>query len=148
MAATKRSASAAPEVIAGEIAALEGLDRAALLACWRSAFGRDAPPRLSRELAVKALAYDLQVQAFGGLSARTIRALKAATKPGSGPTTARRPAHGSRLVREWNGVLHEVEVLDDGYLWRGERHRSLSAIARAITSTRWSGPRFFGIKAG
>ena len=57
-------------------------------------------------------------------------------------------ARGSRLVREWNGALHEVEVLDDGYLWRGERHRSLSAIARAITSTRWSGPRFFGIKAG
>jgi hypothetical protein len=148
MVATRRSASASPEVIAGEIAALEELDRAALLARWRSAFGRDAPPRLSRELAVKAIAYDLQVQAFGGLSARTIRALKAAAKPGSGPTTARRPAGGSRLVREWNGALHEVEVLDDGYLWRGQRHRSLSAIARAITGTKWSGPRFFGIKTG
>ena len=131
-----------------EIAALEGLDRAALLARWRAAFGRAAPPRLSRELAVKAIAYDIQVQASCGLSARTIRALKAAAKPGSGPTMARPAARGSRLVREWNGVLHEVEVLDDGYLWRGQRHRSLSAIARAITGTKWSGPRFFGIKAG
>jgi len=123
-----------------EIAALEGLDRAALLARWRLAFGREAPPRLSRELAMKAIAYDIQVQAFGGLSGRTVRALKAAAKPDSGPTTARRPARGSRLVREWNGALHEVEVLDEGYLWRGQRHRSLSAIALAITGTKWSGP--------
>ncbi len=135
------------EVVKREIAALAELDRTALLARWRSAFGREAPPRLSRELAVKAVAYDMQVQAFGGLSARTIRALKAAAKPGSGPATARPPARGTRLAREWNGTLHEVEVLDDGYLWRGQRHRSLSAIARAITGTKWSGPRFFGIKA-
>jgi len=97
---------------------------------------------------VKALAYDIQVKAFGGLSARTIRALKAAARPGSGPATARLPARGSRLVREWNGALHEVEVLDDGYHWRGQRFRSLSAIAQVITGTKWSGPRFFGIKTG
>ena len=57
------------------------------------------------------------------------------------------PSRGTRLVREWNGALHEVEVLEDGYLWRGARHRSLSAIARAITGTKWSGPRFFGLMA-
>ena len=131
-----------------DIAALEGLDRTALLARWRLAFGREAPPRLSRALMAKAIAYDIQVKAFGGLSARTIRALKAAVKPGSAPAASRPPARGTRLIREWNGVLHEVEVLDDGYLWRGQRHRSLSAIARAITGTKWSGPRFFGIKGG
>jgi hypothetical protein len=51
------------------------------------------------------------------------------------------------LVRAWHGTRHEVEVLEDGYLWRGARHRSLSAIARAITGTKWSGPRFFGLVA-
>ncbi len=97
----------------------------------------------------KAIAYDIQAKALGGLSARTIRALKAAAKPGAAPAAATRPpGPGTRLIREWNGILHEVEVLDDGYLWRGQRHRSLSAIARAITGTKWSGPRFFGLKGG
>jgi hypothetical protein len=57
------------------------------------------------------------------------------------------PSRGARLVREWHGALHEIEVLEDGYLWRGVRHRSLSAIARAITGTKWSGPRYFGLVA-
>jgi hypothetical protein len=121
--------------MAREIAALESLDRPALLERWESAFGREPPPRLSRPLLEKALAHDLQVRAHGGLSRRTVRALKAAIKP-RGPGT-RTPG---------NGVLHEVEVLENGYLWQGKRHRSLSAIARVITGTKWSGPRFFGIR--
>lgn len=131
--------------IAREIAMLGSLDRTALLERWQSAFGREPPPRLSRPLLEKALAHDMQVRAHGGLSPRTVRALKAAIRPeGAGP----RPAGtGTRLIREWNGVLYEIEVLEDGYLWQGERHRSLSAIARIITGTKWSGPRFFGIKA-
>lgn len=135
------------DAVERELAALAGLDRTALLERWRRAFGRDAPPRLSRALMEKAVAYDIQVRAFGGLSARTVRALRAAAKAGGGPASNRLPGSGARLVREWNGALHEVEVLEDGYLWRGARHRSLSAIARAITGTRWSGPRFFGLKA-
>ena len=55
---------------------------------------------------------------------------------------------GARLVREWNGVNHVVEVIEGGYVWNGDRHRSLSAIARAITGARWSGPRFFGLTSG
>ena len=129
-----------------EIAALEGLDRTALLERWRVAFERDASPRLSRPLMEKAIAYDIQVRAFGGLSARMIRALRGAARADSRPAFSRLPGCGTRLVREWHGALHEVEVLEDGYLWRGERHRSLSAIARAITGTKWSGPRFFGLK--
>ncbi len=130
-----------------EIAALEALDRSALLQRWRSAFGRVAPPRLSRPLMAKAIAYDLQVRAFGGLSARTIRALKAAAKPHAAlAASVKPPSRGARLIREWNGVLYEVEVLDDGYIWRSQRYRSLSAIALAITGTKWSGPRFFGIR--
>jgi len=128
-----------------QIAALGALDRSALRQRWRSAFGRDAAPRLSRPLMEKAIAHDIQVKAYGGLSARTIRALKAAAKPVMS-AASRPPSRGTRLVREWNGILHEVDVVDDGFLWRGQRYRSLSAIAVAITGTKWSGPRFFGIK--
>ena len=130
-----------------ELAALAELNRTALLERWRRAFGRDAPPRLSRALMEKAIAYDVQVKAFGGLSSRTRRALRAAAKADGRSSLGNLPSRGTRLVREWHGARHEVEVLEDGYLWRGARHRSLSAIARAITGTRWSGPRFFGLVA-
>ena len=56
------------------------------------------------------------------------------------------PAAGAQLLREWNGKTHRVTVSDDGgYLYEGQRHRSLSVIARTITGTQWSGPRFFGL---
>ena len=64
---------------------------------------------------------------------RHLATLKQALKP------------GGRLLREWNGVTHVVEVTETGFLWNGETWRSLSAIARAITGTHWSGPRFFGL---
>jgi hypothetical protein len=130
-----------------ELAALAELDRTVLLERWRTTFGRDAPPRLSRTLMEKAIAYDLQVEAFGGLPARTRRALRTAAKADGRSKLSKLPSRGTRLIREWHGALHEVEVLEDGYLWRGARHRSLSAIARAITGTKWSGPRFFGLVA-
>jgi hypothetical protein len=133
--------------VARELAALTEMDRAALLQRWRRAFGREAPPRLSRTLMEKAIAYDLQVKAFGGLPARTRRALRAAAKADGRSSLSKLPSRGTRLIREWHGTVHEVEVLEDGYLWRGARHRSLSAIARAITGTKWSGPRFFGLVA-
>jgi hypothetical protein len=131
-----------------ELAALAELDRPALLERWRIAFGREAPPRLSRGLMQKAIAYDLQVKAFGGLPARTRRSLRSAAKADRKSALSKLPSRGTRLVREWHGALHEVEVLEDSYLWRGVRHRSLSSIARAITGTKWSGPRFFGLVAG
>jgi Protein of unknown function (DUF2924) len=131
--------------VARELAALADLDRVALLERWRMAFGREALPRLSRTLMEKAIAYNLQVKVFGGLSARTRRALRAAAKADGRSSLSKLPSRGTRLIREWHGTVHEVEVLEDGYLWRGERHRSLSAIARAITGTKWSGPRFFGL---
>jgi hypothetical protein len=133
--------------VARELAVLAKLDRTALLERWRRAFGRDAPPRLSRSLMEKAIAYDLQTKAFGGLSSRTRRALRAAAKADGRSSLSKLPSRGTRLIREWHGTRHEVEVLEDGYLWRGARHRSLSAIARAITGAKWSGPRFFGLLA-
>jgi Protein of unknown function (DUF2924) len=130
-----------------ELATLAKMDRSALLERWRMAFGRDAPPRLSRGLMQKAMAYELQVKASGGLSGRTRRALRAAAKADRKSALSNLPSRGTRLIREWHGTVHAVEVLEDGYLWRGARHRSLSAIARAITGTKWSGPRFFGLMA-
>jgi Protein of unknown function (DUF2924) len=140
------TASMADEVTR-EIAALAEMDRPALLQRWRTAFGREAPPRLSRALMEKAIAYEVQVKAFGGLSSRMRRALRAAAKVNGRSSLINLPSRGTRLIRAWHGALHEVEVLEDGYLWRGARHRSLSAIARAITGTKWSGPRFFGLVA-
>jgi hypothetical protein len=53
---------------------------------------------------------------------------------------------GTKLVREWHGQVHTVDVLEDGFIYQGERYRSLTRIARRITGTPWSGPLFFGIR--
>ncbi len=131
------------EDVAREVAALGGLARVELAARWTRAFSAppasDVPPALMR----KALAWEIQKKAFGGHAPKVLRALKAAT--GGKATAASSARPGTRLVREWNGVIHEVEALEDGWRWRGETWTSLSAIAKAITGAKWSGPRFFGL---
>jgi hypothetical protein len=73
-------------------------------------------------------------------------------KPNGTGRSGRRPRHdvhlleGTKLLREWRGVMHEVTVIDGGYEHQGRRYRSLSAVARAITGTQWSGPLFFGLR--
>ena len=52
---------------------------------------------------------------------------------------------GTRLVREWHGKPHQVNVTETGFEWDGAEYSSLSAIAKAIIGTKWSGPRFFGL---
>lgn len=125
-----------------EVAELADLSRAALAQRWRETYGASPASDISAPLMRKALAWEIQARAFGGHSARTLRKLKsvAGSKTAPGATSA-----GSRLIREWNGATHEVEVLETGYRWRGESWSSLSAIAREITGTKWSGPRFFGL---
>ncbi|EYD74332.1 Putative bacteriophage-related protein [Rubellimicrobium mesophilum DSM 19309] len=132
---------------------LEGMDRKALLALWAATLGGEPPARLSRPFLRRILAWELQTRAAGGLPAAVKRRLEslAATQVGgrkSKMETATSPKlkPGGRLLREWNGVTHVVDVVEGGFLWRGERHRSLSAIARAITGAHWSGPRFFGLQ--
>ena len=107
-------------------------------------------PRLSRELLIRGIAYRMQEQARGSLSGKVVRRLEqiarganAARCSGASASVARA---GMRLVREWQGRAHEVVVLEDGFLWNGKAYRSLSEIARLITGTRWSGPRFFGLQ--
>ena len=105
----------------------------------------EAPKRLSVEFMRRALAHEVQARAFGPMAKRTRRVLKSVVAdPGAARRLPVRMSPGARLLREWNGRTHEVEVLPDGYLWRGRRFRSLSAVAREITGARWSGPRFFG----
>jgi len=133
-----------------KIAELQGLDTPALRTLWGEAFGGPPPKRTSRDLLLRALSYHVQEKAFGGLRPVTRRRLvRAADEIASGrapspPPTVVKP--GTRLLREWRGVIHEVIVLEDGVQYRGETWASLSAVAREITGTRWSGPLFFGLK--
>lgn len=132
--------------LASKIAALEQLPRQELLAQWSGAFGETAPSGLSAPLMRRALAHQIQCAAHGGLSPKTKRALKQAATPNAAPP-ARHLSAGARLVREWNGVNHVVDVVEGGFRYRDRRYKSLSAIATVITGAKWSGPRFFGLKA-
>lgn len=132
--------------VASAVAGLADLDRAGLVTRWRAAYGVPPPRKLSRALMEKALVYEIQCAAFGGLPSATKRALRSAA-PSKGRSSAvrRSLSPGARLVREWNGIVHEVDVVGDDYIWQGETYRSLTAIACRITGAKWSGPRFFGL---
>jgi len=130
---------------------LDGLPRARLRARWLEVFGEQPPAAFGRELLALGIAYAVQEQQYCGLSksrAREIdRLLEHAPVAPRGArqapaVTVTRP--GTILVRQWQGLTHQVTVLADGYSWNGQHHASLSGIAQAITGTKWNGPRFFG----
>jgi Protein of unknown function (DUF2924) len=125
-----------------------------LKAQWRDLFGTE-PPSFNRRYLESRLAYRIQELSFGGLKPETKERLRAMGEQlDGGNVTLRRarvdgrPIAGTRLVREWAGVEHCVTVLPDGYEWQGRPYKSLSAVARAITGTRWNGWTFFGLKNG
>ena len=137
--------------IAQQLIALGSMSLPELRAEWRRLF-RSHPPRHVREdLLVLAIGWKIQEKARGGLTAaekrRLVRIATELKVPGQQlrNSTIRLKA-GSRLVREWRGKTHDVLALENGFEWNGQRWRSLSAIARAITGTPWSGPRFFGLQ--
>jgi hypothetical protein len=114
---------------------------------WRRLY-RSQPPRLSRDLLIRTIAYRIQELAYGGLNKATTRKLLISAKEletnGSVACDAGvRP--GTRLVREWHGKLHAVTFTQEGFEYAGKRYASLSKIAHAITGAHWSGPRFFGL---
>jgi hypothetical protein len=132
-----------------KIADLPGRSKAELRSIWLANFDQPAPPHLRKELMVPILAYRIQERAYGGLSHTTRRKLQEIaqslnTTPHKRKSIRLQP--GTRLVRSWQGVLHQVTVLSSGYEYNGRSYDSLSAIAREITGTRWSGPLFFGTK--
>lgn len=134
-----------------EVAELIGLSRGDLAERWRKRFGLEPPNGCGRTFLELAEAYALQAAVFGPLKAGLRRQLtgeaQSSGKRGFG-RKSKDVTHltpGTRLVREWNGRIHHVDVIASGFVWNGTRHRSLSAIAREITGVRWSGPRFFGL---
>ena len=137
--------------IEGEIARLRSLGLEDLRREWRRLYDRDAP-RISRDLLVLALGYRLQETEQGGLGKATRRklqtmakALRTTGRVGPMPSLSLKP--GARLVREWHGRTHIVTVTEDGFEFSGTGYASLSKIAKKITGTHWSGPRFFGLTA-
>jgi hypothetical protein len=119
---------------------------------WRELFETE-PPAFNRRYLESRLAYRIQELTFGGLKPETVKRLEALGEQldGGNITTRRirsdlKPIAGTRLLREWQGVEHIVTVTADGFDWQGRPYRSLSAIARAITGTRWNGWVFFGLK--
>ena len=140
-------------LLENEIARLRGLGVRELRARWHTAFGQRAPPNLPGRLLFRILAYRLQADRFGELDANSRRLLD---RIGSGASETDRLAAdinrsrtelkpGTLLTREWDGHLQRVMVLADGFSWKGTTYPSLSKVAFAITGTRWSGPRFFGL---
>lgn len=137
-----------PHQIGDFVTSLAGLHecgRAALVARWTESFRQPPPPNLSVQLLRSGVAYELQAARYGALNRRTREEL-VRMKNSSTAKPAHRPRPGAQLVREWNGIAHIVDIIDDGFRYRSETYKSLTAIAFAITGARWSGPRFFGLK--
>jgi Protein of unknown function (DUF2924) len=138
--------------VLAQLAALKGLPTQDLKRRWRELFDTEPPP-YNRRFLESRLAYRIQELAYGGLKPETLERLEALAEDLDGAAAAKRrrtakdqPIAGTRLIREWQGVEHCATVLDDGYEYQGRRYKSLSAIARAITGTRWNGWVFFGLK--
>ena len=141
-----------PDLIPARLAALKTATTPELKAQWRELFDSEPPP-FNRRYLESRLAYRIQELAYGGLKPDTIRRLEALGEELDGGDRKKSriradtmPIAGTRLIREWQGVEHVVTVTADGFEWQGRPYKSLSAIARAITGTRWNGWVFFGLK--
>ena len=135
-----------------QVAALPGKSTAELKQLWRDLYDREPPP-YNKPFLVKRLAYRIQELAYGGLSARAEAKLKELIEEEDRRVRGKLPLRkgdslivGTRLIRAWQGVEHTATVLGDGFEYQGRRYKSLSAIARAITGTRWNGPLFWGLR--
>ena len=110
---------------------------------WRRLMKSPPPPAFGAGLMGQALAYHEQERALGGLSSKDLKRIKCGATATA--NTASVVKAGTWLSRIWHGEAHQVIVLEHGVEYRGDRYASLSAVARKITGTRWSGPRFFGL---
>ena len=141
-----------PDHIPTRLAALKAASTPELKAQWRDLFDSEPPP-FNRRYLESRLAYRIQELTYGGLKPETIRRLERLGEQLDGGDKKKRslradlkPIAGTRLLREWQGVEQVVTVTADGFEWQGRPYKSLSAIARAITGTRWNGWVFFGLK--
>lgn len=137
--------------VEAEIARLPDLGAAELHKRWVALYGTRAPKYFRHKLLIRALAYQIQVKAFGGLPEavkQRLREIAAAVHDGTFDAADLEPRikPGTKLIRTWKKDTHEVMVLEDGFAWKGKRYTSLSTIAKTITGTSWNGWRFFGLK--
>jgi hypothetical protein len=141
----------AVDAVERQLSGLQDLTTDQLNDVWRKRLGTEPTAIRSRKVLLRLLAWRLQSDAFGGLDAPTELNLReianALERDGSyEPKIRRELSPGVVLTREWKGVAHKVTVTTVGFQHQGKGYRSLSNIARTITGTRWSGPRFFGLE--
>jgi Protein of unknown function (DUF2924) len=134
-----------------EIGQLPNLSLLELRHRWKTLFGHPAPKSLRRNFLARAVAYQMQVEAYGGLSVATKRRLREiASAVRNGDASAilggSRIRPGTQMIRQWQSTTHTVTALADGFEWDGRTYKSLSAVANAITGSNWNGFAFFGIK--
>lgn len=151
--------------IEAEVAALSNLSRDELAAQWEKIYKCSPPKGVRCELLIRAAAWHLQAKRLGGFSAETRRLLRSAIDRVDKKladrdsqanivasdikvtivTKRKQVLPGARLLRDWNGKTHVVDVIEGGFVFETRVYPSLSAIARKITGAHWSGPRFFGL---
>jgi hypothetical protein len=141
------------DTVLAHLAALKTAPIGKLKDKWRELFDREPPP-YNRRFLEHRLAYRIQELAYGGLKRETLKRLRELGEEldGGDPKRRRQPAKdrpvsGTRLIREYQGIEHCVTVRDGDFEYQGRPYKSLSAIARAITGTRWNGLLFFGLKS-
>ncbi len=147
-----RARTGLDQTVLARLSALKGKSVKELKADWQALYGEPAPNNSRIFLEIR-LGYRIQELTLGGIDRETRRMLDLLADEVEGLAhrknqiaDPRNPVAGTRLVREWNGVEHTVTVLADGFEWQGRKYKSLSAIARDITGTRWNGYRYFGLR--
>lgn len=118
---------------------------------WVERFQEKAPAIRSSDILLRMFAWRVQAEQFGRLDTKSVRHLRqiASVLERNGayePQIRRDVSPGVVLIREWKGIAHKVTVTPNGFRYQDRHYRSLSDIARTITGTRWSGPRFFGLE--
>jgi hypothetical protein len=162
--ATAGAESATVSKLEAELAALDGLEIDGLRQRWRKLFRKPAPSHLPRYLLFRIIAYRLQADVYGDLDRETVRYLdqiakerrkrRANGEPRTPKAVPRVPPvrnhrslkAGTLLAREYGGTMQRVVVVPNGFLWNETTYATLSEVARAITGTKWNGPRFFGLR--
>ena len=138
--------------VLARLAALKAMTVGELKTEWQALIGTPAPNN-SRSFLEQRIAYRIQELTWGGLAKPAAKLLDALADEVEGKkvrqsviSDRRNPVIGTRLVREWDGAEHVITMMTDGFDWQGRRYKSLSAVARDITGTRWNGYRFFGLR--
>lgn len=136
--------------IDAQMAAVAAMSPAELRSHWRDTFRRPPPP-VSPDMLARTIAYRIQERAHGGLSRSMVKEISRLSRRVARTGSAADANDlflktGTRLVRSWRGKTQSVLVCEGGFQFENRNYASLTQIARDITGTNWSGPRFFGLK--